>query len=49
VSDARGALALFERLGFASVTEPLIDGAATQRAITLHSQVHLTTMDLAMT
>jgi caspase domain-containing protein len=33
VSDARGALALFERLGFEQVTRPLLDGAATGKVI----------------
>jgi CheY-like chemotaxis protein len=33
VNDARAAMELFERLGFAQATEALIDGAATARAI----------------
>lgn len=33
VSDARGALALFGRLGFEPATTPLLDGAATGKAI----------------
>jgi hypothetical protein len=33
VADARGAVALFERLGFEQVTEPLLDGAATGKAL----------------
>lgn len=33
VSDARGAMKLFERLGFTQAAEPLIDSSATGRAI----------------
>jgi uncharacterized caspase-like protein len=42
VSDAKGALGVFLRLGFEQITEPLIDGAATADAIR-----HLATDELA--